>query len=372
MMRIAIATTSGFHLRHLARELIASGHEVAYLTYAPSFRNRRDGIPSARARSFFWRLLPWSAAALFRHARRLQAKGVEVLFRRADEAYAAELPPCDILIGLSALTDRCARAAREKYNAKIVIERGSRHVASQNELLVAGGGRPLSALYVARELASYARADYIALPSDHAVESFVERGFARQRLFKNSYGVDLALFAPTPRPPGPTRLLFVGQWSLRKGCDAFAELLRRNPDLHLTHIGLGSDLPVPDLPNFTTLGHRPHPALHAEMARAHMLLLPSREDGFGMVLTEALASGLPVIGSSRTGAPDLRALIENKESILVVPPADAGALAAAIRRMEGFVARQPEDRAILTEADRRSLSWAAYARRYGAFLKSIV
>ncbi|MCI4679538.1 glycosyltransferase family 4 protein [Rhodoblastus acidophilus] len=371
-MRIAIATTSGFHLRHLARELIASGHEVAYLTYLPPFRNRRDGIPAVHARSYFWRLLPWSAAALFRHAHRLQARGVQKLFRRADALYAVDLPPCDIFIGLSALADASARAAREKYRAKIVIERGSRHVASQNELLVAGGGQRLSAHYVARELTSYERADYIALPSDHAVESFVERGFARQRLFKNSYGVDLARFAPTPRPPGPARLLFVGQWSHRKGCDVLAEVLRRNPDLHLTHIGTAHDLSFPALPNFTTLGHKPHPELHAEMARRHMLLLPSREDGFGMVLTEALATGLPVIGSTRTGAPDLRELIANRESVIVVPPADAGALATAIRRMENFIARQPEDRAILTEKDKSNLSWAAYARRYSAFLHAIV
>jgi glycogen synthase len=56
---------------------------------------------------------------------------------------------------------------------------------------------------------------------------------------------------------------------------------------------------------------------------------------------------------------------------MVVPPADAGALATAIRRMENFIARQPEDRAILTEKDKSNLNWAAYARRYSAFLHSI-
>ena len=371
-MRIVIATTSGFHLRHLAREWIADGQDVTYLTYLPKFRIRRDGIPTTRARSYFWRLQPWSAAALFRPWSALRNAAVDRVLSCADAAYAADAPPCDIFIGLSAMADASARAAREKHGAKVVIERGSRHVLSQDALLRAGGARPLRESYIRRELASYDCADVIALPSDHTVESFVERGFPETKLFRNPYGVDLAQFPRTPRPPGPPRLLFVGQWSTRKGCDVIREVLRRNPDFDLTHVGTLADLPFPELPNVRTLGHRTHPQLRQEMERHHILLLPSREDGFGMVLSEALASGLPVIGSTRTGAPDLRALISMKESVEVVPPSDVPALEQAIRRMAAFVARQSHDRAILSEADKAELSWAAYARRYSAFLQTIV
>jgi len=371
-VKIVIATTSGFHLRHLARELIAVGHDVDYLTYLPSFRIRRDGIPAANASSYFWRLAPWSAAALFRYLPRLQNGAVQAMFSRADEAFAVNLPPCDAFIGLSAMADKCARVARDRFGAKIVIERGNAHVLEQNELLVTGGGAPFPELYVARELASYACADYIALPSSHAVESFVERGFPREKIFKNMYGVDLGRFTPSRRPPGPLKLIYVGGWSFRKGCDVMTEVLRAAPELSLTHVGLPLDMALPDLPNFRSIGYRPHAELVREMARHHILLLPSREDGFGMVLIEALASGLPVIGSSKTGAPDLRELIASGKSVAIVPPADPVALRDAIEDMARHVETQGDDRQILSKMDKVNLSWAAYARRYSDFLQSIV
>ncbi|MGA2041989.1 MAG: glycosyltransferase family 4 protein [Roseiarcus sp.] len=369
-MRIVIATTSAFHLRHLARELIAMGRDVTYMSYLPKFRIRRDEIPLAHARSYFLRLQPWSSAALFRRLPSLQQRAVEAMFARTDEAFARDLPPCDVFIGLSAMAVESARVARRKYGAKVILERGSRHVSSQVELLSAGGQRS-SAVYVARELAGYEIADCIALPSTHAVESFLERGFDPARLFRNPYGVDFASFAPSPRPDGPLRLLFVGSWSYEKGCDALAAVIRADPKLTLTHVGTRGDLAFPALANFTSLGHKTHPELRAVMARHHILLLPSRQDGFGMVLAEALASGLPVIGSAMTGAPDLKAAIGDKEAVTVVEPANADALAGAIRDVAEFVRRRPADRRVLTEDDRVNLSWAAYARRYDAFLRTI-
>lgn len=369
-MKIVIATTRGFHLRHLARELIAMGRNVIYMTYLPKFRIRSDGIPLDCAKSYFWRLQPWSTGALSRHLP-FQGCAVEAMFKLTDDAFTRDLPPCDIFIGLSAMAVESARVARQKYGAKVILERGSRHVLSQNELISVGGRPPLSATYIERELAGYEVADYIALPSAHAVESFVERGFDPARLFKNPYGVDFGTFASSPRPEGPMRLLFIGGWTFQKGCDVLANALSANPDLSLTHVGMRGDLDFPNLANFTSLGHKTHREMGDVMAHHHVLLLPSRQDGFGMVLVEALASGLAVIGSSMTGAPDLKELIANKDAVKVVEPADVHALVVAIREMADFVWRQPAGREILTEEDKANLSWAAYARRYDAFLRSI-
>jgi glycosyltransferase involved in cell wall biosynthesis len=370
-LRIVIATTSGFHLRHLARELVAMGRDVTYMSYLPVFRIRHDRIPLERARSYFLKLQPWSTAALFRYLPSLQQQAVEAIFKRTDQAFARDLPGCDIFIGQSAMAVESARVARRKYGAKVILERGSRHVLSQDKLLSEGGGSQLSATYIERELAGYEAADYIALPSTHAVASFVEHGFDATRLFKNPYGVDFATFAPSHRPEGPIRALFVGGWSYQKGCDILVAALRCNPDVSVTHVGTRGDLDFPRLRNFKTLGHKTHRKLSEVMARHHILLLPSRQDGFGMVLAEALASGLPVIGSSMTGASDLKELIANKSAIKIVVPADADALVDAIREMTGFVQRQPADRRILTEEDKFNLSWAAYAKRYDAFLHSL-
>jgi glycosyltransferase involved in cell wall biosynthesis len=370
-LKIVIATGRGFHLRHLARELIRLGRDVTYMTYLPNFRIRHDRIPLECARSYFWRLQPWSGAALLRPISSLVRYGTEAMFTRADEAYARDLPPCDIFIGLSAITVRSAEAARRKYRAKVILERGSRHVLSQKELLAGSGAEPLSPHYIERELAGYEVADYIALPSTHAVESFIERGFDPARLFRNPYGVEFGDFKSLPRPEGRLRLLYVGGWAYRKGCDAIAAMLAANPDFLLTHVGMRGDLEFPNLPNFVTLGHKSHAELGSVYTRHHMLLLPSREDGFGMVLVEALAAELPIIGSSMTGAPDLRDMIAERDAVRIVPPADATALKQAVRETAAWIAAQPPDGRILRQEDRANLSWTAYAKRYDTFLQSI-
>lgn len=370
-MKIVIATTSGFHLRHLARELIAIGRDVTYMTYLPTFRIRRDGIPLTNARSHFVRLQPWSTMALLRYTR-WQSYAVEAMFKMTDEAFARDLPPCDVFIGLSAMAVESARIARQKYGAKVIIERGSRHVLSQNELITSSGGSPLTPIYVERELASYQVADYIALPSRHAVESFETKGFDSSRLFRNRYGVDVGAFAPSPQPGEPIRLLYVGGWTFRKGCDLLVTLMHDNPDLCLTHVGTQGDVAFPAAANFKSLGHKTHQELRTVMENHHILLLPSREDGFGMVLTEALCSGLPVVASSMTGAPDLREVISNKNAVAIVRPEDSEALATAIRNVIANIRSRVLTRDLLTREDKGNLSWSAYAKRYDDFIRSIL
>jgi glycosyltransferase involved in cell wall biosynthesis len=370
-MRIVIVTTRGFHLRHLARELIAMGRDVTYFTYMPKRRIRRDGIPVERARSYFLRLQPWSGAALARPVASLVTYATEALFERADRAYARDLPPCDVVIGLSALTLECARVARARHGAKIVLERGSRHVLSQRELIARDGDPPLSQTYVDRELAGYEIADFIALPSRHACDSFRAQGVDSGRLFYNPYGVDLERFQVRPPPGGPFRMVYVGHWSYRKGCDVLSKMLAAAPDLLLTHVGTQGELPFPSTDRFASLGHRGHDELPQILARHHALVLPSREDGFGMVLTEALAAGLPVIASAMTGGPDLLGMVEAKAAIRIVPPDDPQALANAARETAAWLARRGA-KASLPDEDRARLSWRAYAKRYDAFLRSIM
>jgi glycosyltransferase involved in cell wall biosynthesis len=73
-------------------------------------------------------------------------------------------------------------------------------------------------------------------------------------------------------------------------------------------------------------------ALDAAYHSADVLVLPSRAETYGMVVTEALAHGLPVIGSAVGGVPEAVGLATTGEVPgILVPPADAAALAGALR-----------------------------------------
>ncbi|MGB9626887.1 MAG: glycosyltransferase family 4 protein, partial [Phycisphaerae bacterium] len=72
----------------------------------------------------------------------------------------------------------------------------------------------------------------------------------------------------------------------------------------------------------------------AEMARSHVLVLPSLFEGFGLVMVEAMAAGLPVIGSTHSAAPDI---IEDGVSGYVLKPDDVEGLCD---RLTGLASRR--------------------------------
>jgi glycosyltransferase involved in cell wall biosynthesis len=80
-------------------------------------------------------------------------------------------------------------------------------------------------------------------------------------------------------------------------------------------------------------GALPHDDVQSAYARADVLVLPSRGESYGMVVTEALAHGLPVLASSVGGVPEALGHAEDGSipGMLVLPD-DADALAAALRR----------------------------------------
>ena len=193
-----------------------------------------------------------------------------------------------------------------------------------------------------RELAGYEMADRIVVPSIHAEESFVAIPDLRFKLFRNPYGVDLGMFPArgTKDIGGSIALLYVGTWSLQKGCDLLEAAVRSIDGVRLTHVGAIGDLRFPDFAERFT--HH-DPVAQSELkhfyAAADLFVLASRQDGFGMVLSQALASGLPVICTDRTGGGDLAEMPGFASRITVVPAGDAHALAERYSRLAGPVAR---------------------------------
>lgn len=74
------------------------------------------------------------------------------------------------------------------------------------------------------------------------------------------------------------------------------------------------------------------------MASANVLIHPARHEGFGLVLAEALATGLPVVASSVGGIPEV---VVGTDSMLV-PPGDAAALRGAVQRVLARTSEEAE------------------------------
>ena len=112
-----------------------------------------------------------------------------------NKAVIARLQPCDIFMCMSGVYLEAAVYARRRYNARIYLHRGSRHICSQNEILssIPGAERPTKFM-MQRELDGYKLADRIAIPSSHVKSSFERDPSSFEKLFQNTYGVDLSMF----------------------------------------------------------------------------------------------------------------------------------------------------------------------------------
>jgi glycosyltransferase involved in cell wall biosynthesis len=365
-LRIAIATAGRFHVLDLARELDALGHHVSFYSYVPRARARRFGLPDECHVSLLPLVLP--AVAWQRLMPRLLPKMRErMLCALLNRAVMMRLRPCDVFICMSGIYLEAARFAKQRYGATIWLHRGSRHILSQDEILMAvpGAERP-STLAIRRELAGYALADRIVIQAAHVEESFRRDAAAHNKLFRNPTGANLSMFPlrPDKQALESFTLLYVGSWSLRKGCDILTKAVTQVAGVRLTHVGAIGDCEFPaGHSQFIHVAPVPQPELATVYSEADVFVLASREEGLSAVLIQALASGLPLVCTDRTGGVDLAHTPTLAARITVVPHDDVSALACAIARWRD---RRLSGRKLprLSETDREKLSWAAYARRY--------
>ncbi len=159
-------------------------------------------------------------------------------------------------------------------------------------------------------------------------------------------GVDAGLFRPDPAKPetddAPVRLLAVGRLVAQKGVDVLLNALAE-PGLERAVLDVVGDgdwrarleaqaaaLGLTDRVRF--LGWLDRAELAGVYRAVDVFVLPSRDEGMPNVVLEAMASGLPVAASRVAGAEDL---VAEGETGFLVPPEDAAALAAALKKLVG-------------------------------------
>jgi glycosyltransferase involved in cell wall biosynthesis len=224
-----------------------------------------------------------------------------------------------------------------------------------------------------------ALADRILTVSELARESYLDSGVPRDRVHVIPVGVDCRRFCPDgrwkdaePDINGDMRFVYVGNSSPLKGIEVFCEAVRRlraaGERVTATLIGVTREMPAGDTGDgIVRKRWMSHQRLTAELLQHHVFVLPSFFDSFGMVVAEAMASGLPAIVTENVGTKEL---ITAGVNGLVVRAGDTASLTEA---MQWFVARRSQlpqmSRAARESAER--YDWTNYRRRVVEFFSSL-
>jgi glycosyltransferase involved in cell wall biosynthesis len=333
-MKISVSCPTKFHSFYLADQLHKRGvlkrlYTSFYGSWGAKRNDRGVDIPIDHVRTSFLAACVYYGYYPGSELSRDRLFGTWVARQLYDE---------DIVIswGLSALPI-IKRA--HKLGICPVVERGSSHAAYQRDILFEEyqiWGKPMNYLSrsfsterMEQELLEYELADYITIPSSFAERTFVEKGIPSSKLIKVPYGVDITEFQSLPKQDKIFRVVYAGGMTLRKGVhyllQAFHELNLPHAELWL----LGGELEEITSffkqyeGSFRHFGQLPQAELPKFYSQCSVFVLNSIEDGFGLVIPQAMSCGLPVICSANAGASDL---IEDGRNGFTVPIRDVEAL----------------------------------------------
>jgi len=157
------------------------------------------------------------------------------------------------------------------------------------------------------------RADLIIVQSIFCKESMIWNGIPEEKVIVNPMGVDTSIFKPREIVPSKPRFVAVGTICLRKGFQylfrAFEIVKRKLPDAELIVVGGYKTDFRQERPKWEgSFTHYPRLS-HSEIAKllqtCTAFVFPSQEEGIARAQIEALAVGLPVIGTHEGGATTL-------------------------------------------------------------------
>jgi glycosyltransferase involved in cell wall biosynthesis len=185
----------------------------------------------------------------------------------------------------------------------------------------------------------------VTTPSDTMQRELIAHGL-RVPLFAISNGVDTGLFQPRNNhwQPNPNHItiLHIGRLGREKRVDAtlraFANIVSAHPNIRLLIVGVGSEsnslktlsstLNVADRVQF--MGFVPHNRLPEIYQKADIFVTASTIETQGLVVLEAMSSGLPIVGVDAMALPDL---IRHGVNGYLVKPGNEEALAASMTQL---------------------------------------
>lgn len=249
----------------------------------------------------------------------------------------------DVFHGWASYSLEPMRVAKS-HGIRAFLERSCPHILFQNKVLLeeaelTGAKFDVSSsAFIERMLEEYELADQIVVPSRYSLDSFLKLGFDRSKLSLVPIGGNLSTKLTKPKPKTSNQKFVIGTIGgnvLRKGIiylvDAF--LLLKIPNSKLILKCSKSELKkIPDLydkilrnANITVIEY--YEKIEYFYSELDVFVLPSIDEGYGMVVDEALSFNIPTIISENVGA---GAHNENSQLLSIVPIRNVEALASNI------------------------------------------
>lgn len=369
--KVNISVVGRFHAFNLAHYFQERNILNKLITTYPKFISVRWGIHKKNLESEL------SLEFLRRYSNKIPFFSSQVIDKYVHSRHAKNaskfVKDCDIFIGFSGSSLEALIEAK-KLGKISILERGSSHCnfwrkTLSEEFKMRNKHFDMNYTVWQRELLEYELADYISLPSSFAKRTFVENGVPSEKLIVNPYGVDLSEFKQIKKEDSKFRLIFAGGGTFRKGyhylLKAFHELDLKNCELW--HMGKVSSEMQPFLnryknKNWILKGHVPQDQLHKFYSQGDVFILPSIEDGYGMVLLQAMACGLPIIATHNTGGVDL--VTNDGQEGFIVPIRDVNALKEKILFLYNNKNTSKHMGSLAKKKVEYGFKWEDYGERY--------
>ena len=314
-MKARVITTIRSHYFHLARGLHKHGLLSDIYSGYPKFKLRNEKHLDHKIKTFPYFTTPLLFAQRYIKKFVDHSSYIHYFTHKKFSNYISNLDNPNHLIAMSLLGLEAGDAVQK--NGKFwICDVPTTHKLFRNDLIEEEYKNynlkfiKDSQKLIDRELLEYENSDFISVPSKFVYDTFVKYGF-KKKLFLNPFGSAPILNKKLKKKINHNkfRAIFVGQVCLRKGIFYLIEAFKKfkHQDKELIIIGnIDSDIKDMFLKKLDSdikfLGAVPHDMLKDYYLSSNVLVLPSIEEGFSLVLGEAMSFGCPVITTTNSGA----------------------------------------------------------------------
>lgn len=384
-LKIVTSCRSRFHIFEQAFQLLRYNHLEVMITDYPRYYPSKFGIPAHKVKPIIFIGLITHGWTRTRH---LLHPSIRKYFDQlisfcASRWISFKIPDnCQLFIGLSSFMLDSIYWCQRK-NIPSIVDHASLHLTDQNRFVAEEAKRWGVKLtsesftpdwVIKKENLEFSLCTKIFCVSNLAKSSLISNGINKEKIFVNYLGVDISKFKPVVKDISEKfTVLQVGGISLAKGVLTLLDAFHRldgNRELHfagggIETSGIQNKIKAMSTPLVKFHGPLKFEKLLETYQMADVFVLASVADGFGLVVAQAMACGLPVVISENVGAKDI---VINGVNGFVFKVGDSAELATYLQ----YFQNNPDQRIKMGLAARESVkngfTWDDYGDRLNVFI----